>query len=98
MLELQATNGVKHSLALLTEIAERAADKDCERLRHVTILVAYCAFGTIKWTFPKADFGKTAIKMRVKTSPLLEIARVLVRLDHVASGIVKRESYRTKVQ
>jgi hypothetical protein len=32
--------------------------------------------------------------MRVKTSPLFEIARVLVRLNHVASIIAKRESQR----
>jgi hypothetical protein len=29
--------------------------------------------------------------MRVNTSPLFEIARVLVRLDHVASGIVNAD-------
>jgi hypothetical protein len=34
------------------------------------------------------SFDSVAHAMRVKTSPLFELARVLVRLDHVAHFIV----------
>ena len=90
VLELQATNGVKHRFALLTEIAKGAADKDCEKLRHVR---SRCLIRIRhnKIDLPKTDFGKTEIKMRVKTSPLFEIARVLVRFNHVAGILAASE-------
>src|SRR5438552_1405801 len=35
VLQLQATDGVEHPFALLTEVTKRAAHEDCERRRHL---------------------------------------------------------------